>query len=234
MVQRLPIENSDEGTWGAILNNFLSKEHYDNGTDNAAAGGHKTVTIQPGTSSAGTAPLKFTSGTLLSAAEAGAVEFDGNFYYLTQTSGTTRKKVAAYDDASGVAGDIYYRDASGYFVRLGIGSPGNVLTVSGGNLPSWAGIGSGITRSVTSISTPTTAGATAATDYVYMVSGTTTLTLPTAVGNTNRYTVNNVGVATVTVATTSSQTINGSTTVTLPISGMTLEFISDSANWTIE
>jgi hypothetical protein len=45
----------------------------------------------------------------------------------------------------------------------------------------------GITRSVNIISSNTNAGAAAATDYVYLVSGTTTLTLPTAVGNTNRY-----------------------------------------------
>lgn len=101
-------------------------------------------------------------------------------------------------------------------------------TVAGG------GGGSGITRSVSSISTPTTAGATALTDYVYLVSGTTTLTLPTAVGNTNRYSVTNVGTNTVTVATTSSQTINGSSTATLPIANMSLDFVSDGSNWIIE
>lgn len=93
---------------------------------------------------------------------------------------------------------------------------------------------SGIVRSVNTISTPTTAGATAATDYVYLVSGTTTLTLPTAVGNTNKYTVTNTGASTVTVATTSAQTIIGSSTVTLPITHMSLDFISDGSNWVIE
>jgi hypothetical protein len=96
------------------------------------------------------------------------------------------------------------------------------------------GGGSGINRTVQSISSPTTAGATANTDYVYLVSGTTTLTLPTAVGNTNKYTVTNTGVNTVTVATTSSQTINGSSTATLPIANMSLDFISDGANWHVE
>jgi len=52
--------------------------------------------------------------------------------------------------------------------------------------------GSGITRIVASIATGTTAGATASTDYVFFVTGTTTLTLPTAVGNTNKYTVKSV------------------------------------------
>jgi hypothetical protein len=94
--------------------------------------------------------------------------------------------------------------------------------------------GSGITRSINSISTATNAGSTAATDYVYLVTGTTTLTLPTAVSNTNRYTVTNVGTNTVTVATTSSQTINGSSTATLPITNMSLDFVSNNSNWIVE
>lgn len=68
---------------------------------------------------------------------------------------------------------------------------------------------------------------------IYFVSGTTILTLPTAVGNTNRYTVVNTGVGVVTVNTTSSQTIIGSLTVTLPITNMSLDFISDNSNWSI-
>lgn len=100
----------------------------------------------------------------------------------------------------------------------------------------WAAVsgGSGITRSINSISSATNAGATASTDYVYLVSGTTTLTLPTAVGNTNRYSVTNVGTNTVTVATTSSQTVNGSSSATLPIANMSLDFVSNGSNWVVE
>ena len=135
--QRLPIVNSDDGVWGDILRQYLLKEHYDDGTDNAVNGGHKTITIRPGTASAGTAPLKFTTGTLLTTPEAGAMEFAGDNYYLTDTSGPTRRKIAAYDDTSGATGDIYYRNSSGYFTRLAVGSTGDLLTVSGG-LPSWS------------------------------------------------------------------------------------------------
>ena len=120
--QRLPIVNSDDGQWGDILNQYIKKEHYDDGTDNAVNGGHQTITIRAGTASAGTAPLKFASGTLLSSPEVGAVEFNTDTLYLTQTTGSTRKKIATYNDASGATGDIYYRDSSGYFTRLGIGS----------------------------------------------------------------------------------------------------------------
>ena len=96
-----------------------------------------------------------------------------------------------------------------------------------------SGGSSAIVRSVNSISSPTTAGAVASTDYVYFVSGTTTLTLPTAVGNTNRYTIKNTGGATVTIATTSSQTIDGSTTATLAVQNTALDLISDGSNWRI-
>jgi hypothetical protein len=231
--QRLPTVNGDDGLWGDILNQFLSKEHYNSGSNNAANGGHQTVTIRPGTASAGTAPLKFNSGTLLTGPEAGAVEFYYDKLYFTKTTGPTRLTVASYDDSLGATGDLYYRDASGNFVRLPIGSGGQVLQVSSG-LPTWQPSGAGITRSVTSTSSPLTAGSAAATDYIYLVSGTTTITLPTAVSNTNVYTVTNSGSNTVTVATTSSQTINGSTSVTLPISNMSLDFVSNGSNWMIQ
>lgn len=146
--QRLPIVNGDDGNWGTILNQFLEKEHYNTGADLPANGGHKTITVRAGTATAGTAPIKLTSGTLLTAPEAGAIEFLSDKFYMTQTTSTTRKTVAMYDDTSGATGDIYYRDSSGYFTRLPIGSTNNVLTVVSG-LPAWAaptGGGSGLSQ----------------------------------------------------------------------------------------
>ena len=93
--------------------------------------------------------------------------------------------------------------------------------------------GARITRVVSSISSPTTLGAAASTDYVALVSGTTTVTLPTAVGNTNLYRIKNSGVATVTIATTSAQTIDGSATASLPVPNTSLSIISDGSNWRI-
>lgn len=97
MAQRLPIVDGDDGQWGINLNAFLSKEHYDDGTDNVVNGGHKTITIRPGTAAPGTAPLKFTSGTLLTTPEPGAVEFNNNKLYFTQTSGSQRKVITTGD-----------------------------------------------------------------------------------------------------------------------------------------
>jgi len=132
--QRLPTVNADDGAWGNILNQYLAKEHYNTGLDNIANGGHKTITVQPGTTAAGTAPLKFTSGDLLATAEVGAVEFNADKLYVT-TSTPTRKTIAAYD-ASGATGDVHYQDSSGNFHNLAIGSSNQVLAVAGG-LPQW-------------------------------------------------------------------------------------------------
>ncbi len=86
---------------------------------------------------------------------------------------------------------------------------------------------------VISISSPTTALNGTNAQYVYLVSGTTTLTLPTAISNMNNYTVKNVGVGTITITTTSSQTIDGSTTISLPVRYTSLTLVSDTANWNI-
>ena len=86
---------------------------------------------------------------------------------------------------------------------------------------------------VVSVSTNTTAASVMNVNYIYLVSGTTTITLPTAVGNLNQYTIKNVGTNVVTIATTSSQTIDGSTTASLPVMYTSLTLVSDGANWNI-
>ncbi len=99
-LQRLPLVNSDDGIWGDNLNQYLGKEHYNGSVDYTAAspnGGHKTITVQPGTTTAGSAPLKFTSGSLMTAPEAGAVEFLTNKLFFTQTTSTTRKVITTGD-----------------------------------------------------------------------------------------------------------------------------------------
>ena len=134
--QRLPIVDDDDGIWGDILRKYLLKEHYDTGVDDAANGGHKNVTIRAGTAGAGGAPLKFTTGTLLTTPEAGAMEFVLDNLYMTQDSGT-RKKVALYD-ITGANGDMYYRNGSNDFTRLAAGTASQILTLTGSPaLPTW-------------------------------------------------------------------------------------------------
>jgi hypothetical protein len=111
--QRLPIVDSDDGTWGEILNQFLYKEHYDTGLNDSANGGHKTVTLRPGNTAAGSAPLKFSSGDLMTAPEAGAIEYYSGSFYIR--GGT---------DALSVVGNITGNNLSGT-------NTGDQTTVSG-------------------------------------------------------------------------------------------------------
>ena len=155
--QRLPAVNGDDGQWGSILNQFIAKEHHNTGANDADNGNHKTVTIRPGSNTAGTAPLKFTSGPLLTIPESGAVEFNNDNLYLTQTTDKTRKTIAAYDDSAGATGDMYYRDSNGNFIRIPAGSTNQIMTIDNG-IPTWSTVIDGakkITVSTTQPSSPT-------------------------------------------------------------------------------
>lgn len=94
------------------------------------------------------------------------------------------------------------------------------------------GSGSGITRTIVVTSGNATAGATASVDYVYLVAGAHTITLPTAVSNTNLYTIKNNHSAAITVNTTSSQTIDGTTSIQISPED-SVDFISTNSNWSI-
>ncbi len=232
--QRLPIVNSDDGVWGDIIRQFLMKEHYDDGTDNAVNGGHQKITVRAGTATAGTAPLKFTSGTVLTTPEAGAVEFNSDSLYFTITTGTVRKKVAIYDDVSGATGDTYYRDSSGNFVRLGIGSTGQVLKVSGG-VPAW-GTDAGVTFATTTQTTNYTVGSSDTVVFANATSGNVTITIPAASGLAGyRFYIKRVdgSANTVTVQRSGSDTIDGMTSFTLDLQYTALAVVSNGSAWYI-
>ena len=106
-------------------------------------------------------------------------------------------------------------------------------TEDGYDLVTGGGGGGGISRIVSEVSTNTSAGATASTDYVYLASNTITITLPTAVGNSNRYTIKNVGAGMITIATTSGQTIDGALTAQIHFTNNSVDLISTGSNWKI-
>lgn len=85
------------------------------------------VHIGAGTATANTAPLKFTSGTNLTTAEAGAVEYD-NTFYMTQSDATRRSVVLATNATKTTAGAPYTND--GYItVRIG-GTDVKIMTTA--------------------------------------------------------------------------------------------------------
>lgn len=118
-------------------------------------------------------------------------------------------------------------------VTLAAGT-GITFTASSGTITlSTTGNGGGISRSISTITGSTTALAASSTDYVYVgnTSGNINLTMPTAVSNTNRYTVkqNNIGI--LTLLTTSSQTIDGVTGYLLTRQYQAVDLMSDNSNW---
>ena len=101
------------------------------------------------------------------------------------------------------------------------------------NLPTaTATTGSGITRSVVVTTGDTTLGADTDTDYVCVVNGAHTVTMPTAVGNTNQYTVKNNHSADITIDTTFSETIDGTTSIQIAPED-SVDMVSTSTNWVI-
>lgn len=90
----------------------------------------------------------------------------------------------------------------------------------------------GISRLIIVIAANTTGAAVGNTDYVYLTTGTFTFTLPTAVGNTNRYSLKVTDNGTITLATTAGQTVDNVAPglLTFPTS---LDFISNNSHWFI-
>jgi hypothetical protein len=92
--------------------------------------------LAAGTTAASTAPIKLTSGTLMTTAEAGGIEFLTDKLYATITTGAARKEIAL-NDAALTSGKIPVATTNG---RL---TDSSITTV----------VGSGITGVVTTVST---------------------------------------------------------------------------------
>ena len=90
-------------------------------------------------------------------------------------------------------------------------------------------------RSINIITGSTTASNSARTDYVYQgnSTGNITLTLPSATGNTNRYTIKNSNTGTFRIETSSSQTIDGVTFYEIAKQYQSIDLVSDNSNWFI-
>jgi len=133
------------------------------GINIAAGSATAQLHLSAGTAVAGTAPLKFNSGTNLTSVEAGAMEYDGTNLYFSPSS--SRYNVAYINGGqtftsaiwNGTAigptyggtgqttyttGDMLYASGTNALSKLAIGSTGQVLTVSGG-VPTWAAASGG-------------------------------------------------------------------------------------------
>jgi len=109
-----------------------------------------------------------------------------------------------------------------------------------GTLALTSDITTGISRIITNLSTgfSVTAGSTVLVDYVYLCSGSGTITMPVSTGtsNTNRYTIKNVdGSGTVTVLPDGAETIDGGASLVLLTGNLSsIDLVSDnSGNWCV-
>lgn len=232
--QRLPIVNSDDGTWGNILVQYLQLQHTNTGTNVATNGGHQNVTITAGTSSA--APLTFTSGTSLSTPAAGSMEFTTDTLYFTITTGTARETIAMFNDSSGAQGDVYYRGSgsagsAGPLQRLGIGSTGQVLGVSSG-VPAWTTV----TNPTATTTSTYTLSANTAVIFANATSGNVTVTIPLAASNAGyTFTVKRIDSSanTCQVTCSGSDTIDGQTSISFNSQYLSMTMVSNGSAWYI-
>ena len=161
------------------------------------------------------------------------------------TAGTATGTYAAGDDSriNGAVqksvviakGDLLVATGSGTVNHLGVGSDGQVLSADSSQPQGvkWSSLSSNsaITRSINSVTGTTSAGAEAHTDYVYILTGNYALTLPTAVGNTNRYTIKNRNSANVSLVFSGAENADGAGVTLGP--NETVELVSDGVNWII-
>jgi|GEM_PF-1092354 len=71
------------------------------------------LNLKAGTSTAGTAPLKLTSGTALTTTEAGAIEFHGGHLYFTATNGGSRYQLDQQSSGGGLSSDSDFNTKGG-------------------------------------------------------------------------------------------------------------------------
>lgn len=92
------------------------------------------LNIKAGTASASTAPLKFTSGTSLTTAEAGAMEFTTDDLFFTITTGAARKRLLMADPVGGLtSGRVPFATTNGRLIdnaSLTYDQANNLITLS--------------------------------------------------------------------------------------------------------
>ncbi|WP_149439144.1 hypothetical protein [Mycolicibacterium sp. P1-5] len=89
-----------------------------------------------------------------------------------------------------------------------------------------------VTRDMVTYTTTETLGAAPQTDYIALLDYGAAISLPTAEGNGNKYTLKNLTTEDMEVATTASQTVEGMVGITLS-AGASINLVSDGSNWRI-
>lgn len=120
---RLPVPGSDDGNWGAILNDFLAVEHNSDGS--LKSGGSLTAKADKATTISAGAGL--TGGGDLSTNRSLAVSF-GTTAGTAAQGNDSRITGAVQSTVADAKGDILAATAADTIARLAIGTDGQVLT----------------------------------------------------------------------------------------------------------
>jgi len=128
------------------------------------------------------------------------------------------------------------KNAANGYAGLDSGSRISITNIPTGTTSTTVALGNmvGTSRTIVGITGPTTGDTATNTDYVYYWSGSTpfTYTQPTAVGNTNLYTLKNASSVNQTVNFTGAESADGSTTLTLTPNS-SVDLVSNNTNYMI-
>lgn len=100
-------------------------------------------------------------------------------------------------------------------------------------IASSGGGGGGTSRNISTVSVSSVVAATPSTDIVVIAGAGIQLTLPTAVGNTNLYTIKNKSVSSVLLTPNGAEKIDDQANLILATQYVSIDLISDNANWQI-
>jgi hypothetical protein len=276
---RLPVPGSDDGSWGGILNDFLSVSLGTDGTLKTSAiqtaGGVTTSSVGSangvaGLNGNGRVPLtqlgagtasssNFLRGDGIWAVPAGSggsstLAGDTDVSIVSPSNGqvlTYDGTIAQWQNVSlptslppngSASGDLSGSYPSPTVAKLsGVAVPGSapsgagqVLTSTGTSTTSWQAP----TYNKQTVAVKSSAYSLTTNDEIVLANtstGSFTLTLPTAIGNTNLYSVKKTDASTntVTVATSSGQTIDGGATAVIKVQYACISIVSDGSNWYI-
>lgn len=155
---------------------------------------------------------------------------------LAQMNGQTIKGNAL--SSSGNPSDLTMDVVSGMLTSFSASAQGVVPASGGGSskylrADGWAFLPNSYSRNIQSISSSQTLSYVLNVDQYAFVSGITTITLPSAIGNSNLYCVKNVGSGTVTINTILGQTIDGQSSISVAVKYTSITFLSDGSNWNV-
>ncbi len=228
-----------DGTTGKLLKNSAATISNGDVASNAAIAFSKLATLTSAhilVGSAGNVATDVAVTGDISLTNAGVTAYSGTVPLNKGGTGQTTK-APAFDALSPMSagGDLIYGGASGTGTRLPNGSAIQLLSSAGStNAPVWAWPGIFAKRSVTTTDAPTNVD-----NFLYLSSGSFTVTLFDAIANPGKIIIlEHQGISLTqvyTLATTSGQTIGGvaSGNYVLQTLGETLTIISDGANWRI-